>query len=162
MIVFPRRLSQDIETIDVSSEVFADHGLVPIKYTCDGFNISPPLSLKNIPLETESMVVIMEDLNAPIRSWTHWLMWNIPPTSKIKENFASPMSIIGKNDFGKKKYIGPTSTSVLHRYIFKVYALDGLLPLKNYSTKLDVEREMSAHILGFGQLVGLYKSVKNN
>ena len=103
MIVFPRRLSQDIETIDVSSEVFADHGLVPIKYTCDGFNISPPLSLKNIPLETESMVVMMEDLNAPIRCWTHWLMWNIPPTSKIKENFASPMSIIGKNDFGKKK-----------------------------------------------------------
>ena len=157
MIVFPRSISEDIETLTVSSIAFRDHAYIPIKYTCDGENINPPLTIQNIPEGTKSMVLVVEDPDAPIRTWVHWIVWNIPPTTKVKEKLMPVLGVVGTNDFGKKKYVGPCPPSGVHRYFFKVYALNDLLNLKPTTTKLLLERTMSSHIIGFGELVGLYK-----
>jgi Raf kinase inhibitor-like YbhB/YbcL family protein len=162
MVVFPRNISEDIETLTVSSSAFNDHTIIPIRYTCDGENINPPITIQNIPEGTKSMVLIVEDPDAPVRSWVHWIVWDIPPTTKVKEKLMSVLGVVGTNDFGKKKYIGPCPPSGVHRYFFKVYALNDVLKLKPTAKKVELEKEMSSHIIGFGELVGLYKRINNN
>ena len=157
MIHFPTSISVEIEALNVTSVAFKDHEFIPVKYTCDGDNTNPPLTIQNISFETKSLVVIVEDPDAPIRAWVHWMAWDIPPATKIKERFAPALGVIGVNDFRKKKYVGPCPPSGTHRYFFKVYALDDLIKLKPTATKLELERAMSSHIIGFGELVGLYK-----
>ena len=103
MVVFPRNISEDIETLTVSSSAFNDHTIIPIRYTCDGENINPPITIQNIPEGTKSMVLIVEDPDAPVRSWVHWIVWDIPPTTKVKEKLMSVLGVVGTNDFGKKK-----------------------------------------------------------
>jgi Raf kinase inhibitor-like YbhB/YbcL family protein len=162
MVVFPRNISEDIETLTVSSSAFNDYTNIPIKYTCDGENINPPITIQNIPEGTKSIVLIVEDPDAPIRTWVHWIVWNIPPTNNVKEKLMSVLGVNGTNDFGKKMYIGPCPPSGVHRYFFKVYALNDLFKLNSTATKVDLEKEMSSHIIGFGELVGLYKRINNN
>jgi len=146
---------EDIKTLDVSSPAFVQHDYIPKKYTCDGANINPPLVLDKIPKNTKSMVLIVDDPDAPIQTWTHWLVWNIPPTRKIKEQ--SIPGIEGITDFRLQRYSGPCPPSGLHHYHFKVYALDSLIYLNPRATKRDVEKAMSPHILAFGELIGLYE-----
>lgn len=155
MIQQPIPLSKELKTLEVTSEAFNDRTYIPTKYTCDGENINPPLFIKNIPLNTKSLVLIVDDPDALSGIWVHWLVWNIPPSSKIKER--SIPGIEGMNDFRKQNYGGPCPSSGTHRYFFKVYALDDFIDLEQPATLADLEKVMSTHVMGFGELIGLYK-----
>ena len=147
--------SEDIKTLTITSDAFNNMGFIPPKYTCDGVNVNPPLHIKNIPRETISMVLIVEDPDAPIRPWIHWMVWNVPPSSSIKEN--KSLGIEGVNDFRKSKYMGPCPPSGTHHYHYKVYALNELLDL-NYNIDKDrLLKVISSKVIGCGELVGLYK-----
>ena len=145
----------DYKQIKVASTAFPAEGFIPSKYTCDGRNISPPLSFEQVPENAKCLALIVDDPDAPIGTWVHWLAWNIPLTHLIKENVIHGEQ--GLNDFQENKYGGPCPPSGTHRYFFKVYALDALLDLPRNARKFDLERAMSGHILAFGELIGLYK-----
>lgn len=148
----------DYIQLQLSSSAFNENGLIPVKYTCDGANINPPLYIGGIPEKTKCLTLIVDDPDAPIGTWAHWVVWNIPVTHHLKEK--SVHGNEGINDFGKHAYGGPCPPSGKHRYFFKVYALDQLLNLPATTSKLQLERAMSNHILAFGELIGLYERKK--
>ena len=113
------------------------------------------MTIEGVPEETKTLVLIVDDPDAPMGTWDHWIVWNIPPTSKIEENTVPGTE--GMNDFRRRSYGGPCPPYGTHRYFFKVYALDTQLDLKSNSTKKDVEKAMEGHILAEGELVGLYR-----
>jgi Raf kinase inhibitor-like YbhB/YbcL family protein len=139
----------------VMSSAFKNNGLIPRMYTCDGEDVNPPLTIDGLPQGTKSLVLIIDDPDAPMGNWQHWTVWNITPTNKIDETGVP--GIEGLNDFGKHSYGGPCPPSGTHRYFFKVYALDIKISLPISSRKKDIEKAMSEHILAKGELVGLYK-----
>jgi len=143
-----------MKDLSVTSPAFANNGRIPAKYTCDGNDVNPPLSIEGIPEGTKSLVLIVDDPDAPRGTWDHWIIWNIPPAQKIEEN--SVPGTEGLNDSGRRSYGGPCPPSGTHRYFFKVYALDTTLNLSPNSRKRDVEKAMMGHILAQGQIVGLY------
>ncbi|MBX9781707.1 MAG: YbhB/YbcL family Raf kinase inhibitor-like protein [Chitinophagaceae bacterium] len=145
----------DYRLLKITSAAFKERELIPVAYTCDGKNINPPLDIEDIPEETKCLALIVDDPDAPVNTWVHWLVWNIPVTHHIKENEVH--GVEGTNDFQQYKYGGPCPPSGTHRYFFKVYALDTLLDLKPGSKKNELEKAMSNHILAFGTLTGLYK-----
>ncbi|MBK8610708.1 MAG: YbhB/YbcL family Raf kinase inhibitor-like protein [Chitinophagaceae bacterium] len=148
----------DYIPLKLSSSAFSYEGMIPAKYTCDGENISPPLDIDNIPEEAKCLVLIVDDPDAPVATWVHWLVWNIPLTHHLKENDVH--GIEGLNDFQENRYGGPCPPSGTHRYFFKVYALRDLLNLPINSTKLQLEKAMGGHIIGFGEWIGLYERKK--
>ncbi len=143
-----------MKELTIASPAFENNKLIPSKYTCDGDNVNPTLNIKGIPQETKSLVLIVDDPDALMGTWDHWIVWNIPPTNKIEEN--SVPGTEGLNDFRKHSYGGPCPPSGTHRYFFKVYALDTKLDLNPNSRKKDVEKAMKDHILARGELIGLY------
>lgn len=147
--------AESYHVIEVSSPAFADQGMIPVVYTCEGRDISPPLDFKHIPNEAVTLALIMDDPDAPGKTWVHWVLWNIPVTHHIKENEVHGEQ--GMNDFGRKSYGGPCPPSGTHRYFFKVYALSCTLNLPVETTKHALEKAMAGHILGYGELIGLYK-----
>ncbi len=138
----------------ISSSAFVNGALIPVKYTCDGENINPPLEFENISEETESLVLLVDDPDSPSGNFTHWLVWNIPPGLKVEEN--SIPGTIGKNSFGQAMYGGPCPSVGTHQYRFKVFALDTELGLPGSSGIKQVEKLMQGHILAQGQLTGRY------
>lgn len=144
----------DYKPLKVSSTAFENDGMIPVEYTCDGSNINPPLDIDHIPEEAKCLVLIVDDPDAPVGTWVHWVVWNIPVTHHIKEDQVH--GIEGMNDFQQPAYCGPCPPSGTHRYFFKVYALDALLTLPANTRKAQLEKEMSEHIIAFGELVGLY------
>lgn len=145
----------DFKALSITSAAFAHKGKIPGKYTCDGEDINPPLDIAELPEKAKSLVIIVEDPDAPSGSWLHWLVWNIPVTHHIGENEVPGDQ--GQNDFGRNTYGGPCPPSGTHRYFFKIYALDDLLDLPDGSLRKDVEEAMRDHIVAFGELVGLYR-----
>lgn len=145
----------DFKNLKVSSPAFKNDEFIPAKYTCDGENISPVLNIEGIPQNSKSLAIIVDDPDAPLGTWVHWVVWNIPVTHHIKENIVHGEE--GLNDFQIHKYSGPCPPKGVHRYFFKVYALDDLLALPGNTTKYELEKAMSEHIIGFGELIGLYK-----
>ena len=143
-----------MKELTITSPAFENNKSIPSKYTCDGNDVNPALNIEGIPDETKSLVLIVDDPDAPMGTWDHWIVWNIPPTNKIEEN--SVPGTEGLNDFRKHSYGGPCPPSGTHRYFFKVYALDTKLDLDPNSRKEDVEKAMKNHILAKGELVGLY------
>lgn len=154
MILQENALSKELKVLDIKSQAFENQAHIPVKFTCDGENVNPPISIKNIPHEAKSLVLIIDDPDAPLRPWVHWTVWNIPPAREIKEN--SVPGIEGWNDFRNQNYGGPCPISGTHRYFFKVYALSELLDLNPASTKRELEKAMNPYIIAFGELVGLY------
>jgi hypothetical protein len=144
-----------VKELIITSPAFENNGFIPTKYTCDGADVNPPLNVKGIPEETQSLVLIVDDPDAPRETWDHWIVWNIHPAEKIREN--SIPGTEGLNDFNKHSYGGPCPPSGTHRYFFKVYALDTRLDLNPNSRKRDVERAMKEHILAKGEMVGRYR-----
>ncbi len=144
-----------MKELRITSPVFENNGLIPAKYTCDGDNVNPPLKIEGIPSEAKRLILIVDDPDAPMGTWDHWIVWNIPPTEKIKED--SVPGTEGLNDFRRHSYGGPCPPSGTHRYFFKVYALDTNLSLHPNSRKKDVEKAMQGHILAEGQIIGLYR-----
>ena len=139
----------------VTSLEFENNGPIPAKFTCDGGNVNPALTIEDIPGGTKSPTLVVDDPDAPMGTWVHWVLYDIPIISSIGED-----TIPGKqgiNDFGKKDYGGPCPPSGTHRYFFKVYALDSELGLDEGIDKDTLEGSMRGHILGEAELVGLYQ-----
>ena len=147
-----------MKELTVKSPAFEKNKLIPSKYTCDGEEVSPPLTVEGIPKKTKSLSLIMEDPDAPAGLFIHWLVWNIPPTNEIQEN--SVPGTEGLNTNKKNSYHGPCPPGGTHRYYFKVYALDTLLKLGAFSEKEVLENAMQNHILAQGELIGLYRRGK--
>ncbi|SDF36385.1 phospholipid-binding protein, PBP family [Methanolobus vulcani] len=142
------------DTLTVTSSAFEKSEAIPMKYTCDDKGISPDLEISDVPAEAASLLLIMDDPDAPMGTFTHWVVWNIPVDSRIDED--SIPGIEGKNSAGKTSYIGPCPPSGSHRYFFKVYALDTELDLQSGSDRGLVENAMSGHVLAYGELMGTY------
>jgi Raf kinase inhibitor-like YbhB/YbcL family protein len=150
----------------LNSPVFKQNGHIPSKYTCEGEDISPPLAWENVPNSTKSLVLIVDDPDAPDPKapkivWVHWVVYNIPPgTESLQENAGKtglpPGVLLGLNDFKKTGYGGPCPPIGRHRYFHKLYALDITLDLRD-ATKSQIERAMQGHILANAELIGTYQ-----
>lgn len=140
----------------ITSPAFVHDGYIPSRFTCQGMDISPELLIGEVPEGTKEIALIVDDPDAPMGIWVHWVVFNIPPsTTKIEED-----SVPGKqgvNDFGRLNYGGPCPPSGTHRYFFKVYALSVELNLDEGITKEALKEAMEGHILDKAIMVGLYK-----
>jgi Raf kinase inhibitor-like YbhB/YbcL family protein len=143
-----------MKELKIKSPAFEHNGLIPRKYTCDGEDVNPSLVIEDIPGGAQSLALIVDDPDASMGTWNHWVVWNIPPMKEIKENTVP--GIEGMNDFRKHSYGGPCPPGGTHRYFFKVYALDTKLNLGANSRKKDLEKAMQGHILAMGELMGRY------
>lgn len=142
----------------ITSSEFGNNKLIPAKFTCEGQDINPALEICDIPSVTKELALIVDDPDAPIGTWVHWVVYNIALVSRIEEN-----SIPGKqgvNTLGKKVYHGPCPPSGTHRYFFKIYALDKELDLPEGASKGALEKAMQGHILDKAELIGLYQKHK--
>ncbi len=148
---------EQMGNLKLTSPAFGDNSMIPAKYTCDGDDVSPELLIEGIPEEAKSLVLIIDDPDAPVGTWDHWIMFNIPIVSKIEENSVPSRAVQGTNSFRKLDYGGPCPPSGTHRYMFKLYALDAALDLAEGASKADVESAMEGHILAQTKLIGLYK-----
>lgn len=139
----------------LKSPDFENNGHIPAKFTCQGDDVNPTLLIDGIPDKAKTLVLIVDDPDAPMGTWIHWVVFDIPVTSKIDED-----SIPGKqgsNDFGRKDYGGPCPPSGTHRYFFRIYALDTELGLEEGVSRQELEVAMQGHILDKSELIGLYK-----
>jgi hypothetical protein len=144
--------------LSITSAAFSHKGMIPSKHTCDGADVNPPLSFDNIPEKSKSLALIVDDPDAPMGTWVHWVVWNIGSgTKEIPEKSVPEGALQGTNDFRKQSYGGPCPPSGTHRYFFKLYALDASLALKAGVTKAQLEEAMKGHILAQAELVGLYR-----
>lgn len=151
------KINSNIEQVlNVSSSAFENEGIIPSEFTCDGQDLSPPLSITNVPKNAKTLSIIMDDPDAPMGTFTHWIVWNIPPnktqfTRGEKFDFAQ-----GRTSFGTSEYGGPCPPSGTHRYFFKIYALDAKLDLKQGSGVKELQSVMSGHIIAEAILLGKY------
>lgn len=139
----------------LTSPEFEHNSSIPRKFTCQGEDINPALVIEGIPDSTKSLALIMDDPDAPMGTWVHWVVYNIAVISRIDED-----SVPGEqamNNFGRRDYGGPCPPSGTHRYFFKIYALDTEVNLKEGARKKDLEAAMEGHILDKAELIGLYK-----
>lgn len=149
--------------LQVTSSAFTPGGVIPKQYTCDGKNISPPLAWAGVPSNAKSLVLIADDPDAPVGTWVHWVVFNIPSAVRELPEAIAPIETLstggtqGKSSFGKIGYGGPCPPSGAHRYFFKIYALDTELNLRSASTKDDVVKAMDGHVIAEGQLMGKYQ-----
>lgn len=142
----------------ITSLEFSNNNYIPEKYTCDGDDINPPLSFHDVPEEARSLVLIVDDPDAPMKDFVHWTVWNINPSVReIKENETPLDGIQGITDFGSSGYGGPCPPSGIHRYQFKLYALGDKLKLDSSAKKYDIEAAMQGNILDEAILVGIYE-----
>lgn len=137
--------------------VFNNMEKIPSKYTADGNNTNPPLEILDLPSNTKTLVLIVDDPDAPAGIWTHWILFNIPIINRINENSVPKGAMQGMNDFKRLRYGGPSPPSGTHRYFFKLYALDTKLNLPEAARKSDIELAMKNHILAKAELIGLYQ-----
>ena len=145
--------------MNIVSPAFKDQSFIPLKYCCQGAGVSPPLSFVNVPGNAKSLVLLMGDPDAARGIFDHWVVFNIPKgTREIKEGASPAAANFGDNSSGKTSYISPCPPpGKAHRYIFSLFALDGLLPLKDGADKEAVKKAMEGHVLAEARLTGLYK-----
>lgn len=152
------------EGLQFSSPAFIDNETIPTEFTCDGQSVSPQLLIDKVPEKTKTLALIMEDPDAPRGTFVHWVMWNISPqTTEIPQGGVPEKAVVGTNGAGKVGYVGPCppasakdGPSGIHRYFFKLYALEIEVGLDSKGTVKDVEAMMSGHILDQATLVGRY------
>ena len=149
--------------IEITSTAFAEGSMIPKRYTCDGEDVSPPLAWTGVPDGTKSLALICDDPDAPMGTWVHWVLFNIPVDIKELPTSVPPQKVIesgakhGINDFRNFGYGGPCPPGGTHRYYFKLYALDTEIDLEPGITKAQLLKAMEGHILAQGQLIGRYK-----
>lgn len=148
-------MSDSLERMRLSSPAFDDGGIIPIRYTCDGDDVSPPLRVDDTPSGTAILVLIVDDPDAPRETWVHWLAFDIAPTSEIEEDVGL-LGTAGINSWGRTGYGGPCPPSGTHRYVHQVYALDTELGLAEGARVSDVRSAMDGHILAEAFLTGSY------
>lgn len=142
----------------ITSPAFQDNTDLPKKYTCDGYGVTPPLIFSEIPENSKSLVLIMEDPDAPSGTFVHWVLYNIEPENiELKENSLPEESSNGKTSLGKPGYVPPCPPAGIHRYIFKLYALDiSAFDIQGIPDKEEIEKLMENHIIAKNELIGLY------
>jgi hypothetical protein len=139
----------------LTSPDFENKKMIPRKFTCEGDDVNPTLIIEEIPAGTKSLALIVDDPDAPMGTWVHWVVYDIPVVARIDED--SVPGTQGLNDFSKKEYGGPCPPSGTHRYSFKLYALDKELALGGRVDKSALEKAMHGHIQDKAELIGLYK-----
>jgi Raf kinase inhibitor-like YbhB/YbcL family protein len=151
------------KTMEIKSSVFKQEDMIPAKYTCDGQNISPPLTWSGAPAETKSFALICDDPDAPAGTWVHWVIYDIPITVQVlPENVSRAEEVkgIGKNGKNTSRrygYDGPCPPGGTHRYYFKLYALDTMLNIDTGLSKEGLLKAMKGHVLAEAQVMGRYK-----
>jgi len=152
------QIQDEVVGMKLTSPAFEYNAFIPKKFTCEGEDVSPELSIEGVPSEAKSLVLIMDDPDAPPKVWEHWTVINIPPTTtSIPENTA-PGGKQLTNDFKKVEWGGPCPPpGKVHHYNFKLYALDMTLDLDSSAAKADVEDAMQGHILEETVLIGAYE-----
>jgi len=159
----PEGGEKQMADIGLESSVFSQNGMIPSKYTCDGQDISPPLSWAAVPDGTTSIALIADDPDAPLGTFVHWVLFNLPgDKGELSENVPKEKTLPegaaqGINGFRKVGYGGPCPPSGAHRYYFKMYALDKKLELEPGANKPELLAAMEGHILGKGKLMGRYE-----
>lgn len=144
----------------IISSAFENNQTIPVKYTCDGADLNPPLIISDIPDGTKSLALIADDPDAPMGTWVHWTVWSISPgTAEIGENSVPSGAIEGTTNFGKPGYGGPCPPKGhgIHHYFFKLYALDTELALPAEAGKEAIEKAMEGHVLAEARIIGLYR-----
>ena len=142
----------------ITSPAFEQHQPIPQKYTCQGEDLSPPLQFQDAPAGTKSLALIMDDPDAPMGTFVHWVVWNLPPDTRQLSEGVKLKHQEGKNHFPKIGYGGPCPPpGKPHRYYFKLYALDTQVHLSDGSSKEQLLEAMEGHILGQAELVGTYQ-----
>jgi Raf kinase inhibitor-like YbhB/YbcL family protein len=155
--------SQGGATMKLTSPEFSEGALIPVRYTCSGDDISPPLAWGDIPAGAQSLALIADDPDAPAGTWVHWVAFNLPVTAGgLPEGIKDAKQLAGggrqgANSWRRVGYGGPCPPSGTHRYFFKLYALDTTLPLGNTATAKDLQAAMKGHILAETQLMGRFK-----
>ena len=164
-----------VEELIIESPSFENSSPIPVRFSCKGADVNPELNVRNIPLNTKSLVIIMDDPDAPSGTWTHWILYDILPLFrkssvndassnnrsalsefKIKEAQTPVGAKQGKNSWGILSYRGPCPPSGTHRYFFSIYALDTLLNLSEGAERKEIEKGMKSHIIGKGVLMGFF------
>lgn len=148
--------------MQLSSSAFEHEGTIPSRYTCDGQNINPPLTIQGVPEVAKSLVLIMDDPDVPVNvredgMWDHWVVFNMSPTIRQVAEGKEPLGRHGKNTGGENAYQGPCPPDREHRYFFKLYALDTELDLPDGTDKKSVEKAMAGHVLDQTVLMGRYE-----
>ena len=149
--------------MEIHSKEFRNNEMIPSKFTCDGMNISPALSWSGAPPTVKSYALICDDPDAPVGTWVHWVLFNIPanivslPENFLLQNKPAAEIVAGINDFHNLDYGGPCPPGGTHRYFFKIFALDAFLNLKEGISAEDLEKGMQGHILAKAELVGKYR-----
>lgn len=147
--------------MNISSKAFATGTEIPSKYTCQGTNVSPPLEIGDVPSEAKSLALVVDDPDAPKGTWVHWVLYNLPPSTRnVAEGVATaalPGAREGRNDWKVTGYRGPCPPSGSHRYFFRLYALDILLPDLHEPTKAALEKAIEGHVLTEAAWMGVYR-----
>jgi Raf kinase inhibitor-like YbhB/YbcL family protein len=149
--------------IKIESAAFKEGSMIPVKHTCDGEDVSPSLKWGDLPTGTKSIALISDDPDAPVGTWVHWVLYNLPPDVRALPENIPPKKTLengavhGTNDFKRPGYGGPCPPGGTHRYFFKIYALDKKMDLAPGATKAQLVKAMEGHILDSGQLMGKYK-----
>ncbi len=155
LIFWQLAIAIESHVMKLKSPEFENNEYIPKRFTCGGENVNPALIIENAPTDTKSLALIFDDPDAPMATWVHWVVFNIPVISRIEDD-----SVPGKqgiNDFGRLDYGGPCPPFGTHRYFFKIYALDVELNLEEGITETELEEAMTGHILAKAELIGLYK-----
>jgi Raf kinase inhibitor-like YbhB/YbcL family protein len=160
----PKSATGHVMKIQLTSAAFTAGQPIPVKYTADALDISPPLVWSNAPAGTKSFALIADDPDAPVGTWVHWVLYDLPPatTSLAEDTLKVPQlrngAKQGLNDFRKTGYGGPAPPpGKAHRYYFKLYALNAMTGLAPGATKADLLKAMDGYVLGEGQLMGTYQ-----
>ena len=141
----------------ITSSAFQEGGDIPSKFSRDGGNVNPPLRIEGTPENAKSLVLIVDDPDAPVGLFTHWLVWNIDPkTTRIAERSVPGGAVQGTNDFPGARYDGPQPQSGTHRYYFRVFALDQTLKLPAGTKRTELDAAMKGHVIAQGELMGRF------
>lgn len=141
----------------ITSPAFQEGGIIPDKFAKKAENVNPPLRIEGIPATAKSLVLIVDDPDAPVGLFTHWLVWNIDPkTTEIAESSVPKGAVQGTNDYPDRSYDGPQPPSGTHRYYFRVFALDNSLALATGAKRRELDRAMNGHVIAQGECMGRY------
>ena len=153
-------------SLTLTSRAFAHGAAIPSRHTCDGQDMSPPLAWNEPPSGTKSFVLINDDPDAPMGTWVHWIVYNLPASVRQLPEAYPPDAERpdgtrqGTTDFGRIGYGGPCPPSGTHRYVFTLNALDTTLSLGSGATKAQVEAAIQHHVLARAQLMGTYRRAR--
>ncbi len=149
------------KSMKITSSAFQEGAEIPAKFSRDGENINPALRIEGAPSNAKSLVLIMDDPDAPVGLFTHWIVWNIDPkTTEIAENSVPKGAVQGTNDYPTAGYGGPQPPSGTHRYYFKIFALDQTLDLWSGAKPKELAKAMNGHVIAQGQLMGRFTHKK--